>query len=225
MALGILIAAFIVFALLYQAAEPRIGEKGIAKVFITISALLFFATLIHREIITCLAFFAVSLRGPEIRTQLRQLRTKYESMIVDVGGRDTASLRAPLTVTDILVVPVLPASFDVWSLEPLADLIQEAREINSALSVIAVLHAGDAQGKDNAHLKLTRYLLRVTRDARYGDSMERVMYNTVLGAKPLQDNGESFYSQITTSTENACTRKLAGLVVRARCRKWRRIIG
>jgi uncharacterized protein len=44
-----------------------------------------------------------------------------------------------------------------------------------------------------AHFKVTRYLLRVTRDARYGDSMERMMYNTVLGAKPLQDNGETFY--------------------------------
>jgi hypothetical protein len=44
-----------------------------------------------------------------------------------------------------------------------------------------------------AHFKLTRYLLRVTRDARYGDSMERVMYNTVLGALPLQENGKNFY--------------------------------
>lgn len=44
-----------------------------------------------------------------------------------------------------------------------------------------------------AHFKLTRYLLRVTRDARYGDSMERMMFNTVLGAKPLEDNGRAFY--------------------------------
>jgi hypothetical protein len=44
-----------------------------------------------------------------------------------------------------------------------------------------------------AHFKLTRYLLRVTRDPSYGDSMERVMYNTVLGAKPLQENGKNFY--------------------------------
>jgi uncharacterized protein len=44
-----------------------------------------------------------------------------------------------------------------------------------------------------AHFKLTRYLLRVTRDARYGDSMERVMYNTVLGAKPLRADGSTFY--------------------------------
>ncbi|MGO9405200.1 MAG: beta-L-arabinofuranosidase domain-containing protein, partial [Terriglobales bacterium] len=44
-----------------------------------------------------------------------------------------------------------------------------------------------------AHFKLTRYLLRATRDSRYGDSMERVMYNTVLGAKPLQVDGRTFY--------------------------------
>jgi DUF1680 family protein len=44
-----------------------------------------------------------------------------------------------------------------------------------------------------AHFKLTRYLLRVTRDSRYGDSMERVMYNTILGAKPLERDGRAFY--------------------------------
>jgi hypothetical protein len=44
-----------------------------------------------------------------------------------------------------------------------------------------------------AHFKLTRYLLRISRDARYGDSMERVLYNTVLGALPIQPDGHAFY--------------------------------
>ena len=44
-----------------------------------------------------------------------------------------------------------------------------------------------------AHFKITRYLLRITQDSRYGDSMERVMYNTVLGAKPIQPDGNCFY--------------------------------
>jgi DUF1680 family protein len=44
-----------------------------------------------------------------------------------------------------------------------------------------------------AHFKLTRYLLRVTGDGWYGDSMERVFYNTVLGAKELQKDGRAFY--------------------------------
>src|SRR6516165_6900269 len=41
--------------------------------------------------------------------------------------------------------------------------------------------------------KITRYLLRVTRDSRYGDSMEQVLYSTVAGAKPILPNGTSFY--------------------------------
>jgi DUF1680 family protein len=44
-----------------------------------------------------------------------------------------------------------------------------------------------------AHFKLTRYLMRITRDSRYGDSMERVLYNTVLGATPIQPDGRAFY--------------------------------
>jgi uncharacterized protein len=43
------------------------------------------------------------------------------------------------------------------------------------------------------HFKITRYLLRVTKEARYGDSMERVLYNTILGAWPIQADGTSFY--------------------------------
>jgi DUF1680 family protein len=43
------------------------------------------------------------------------------------------------------------------------------------------------------HFKITRYLLRVTRDSRYGDSMEQVLYNTILGAKPIKEDGYSFY--------------------------------
>ncbi len=44
-----------------------------------------------------------------------------------------------------------------------------------------------------AHFKITRYLMQVSRDSRYGDSMERVLYNTILGAKPILPDGTSFY--------------------------------
>jgi len=43
------------------------------------------------------------------------------------------------------------------------------------------------------HFKITRYLLRVTRDSRYGDSMERVLYNTIAGATPTLADGTTFY--------------------------------
>jgi uncharacterized protein len=52
------------------------------------------------------------------------------------------------------------------------------------------------------HFKITRYLLRVTKDSRYGDSMERVLYNTILGAWPIQADGTSFYYSDYATTGN-----------------------
>lgn len=43
------------------------------------------------------------------------------------------------------------------------------------------------------HFKIARSLLQITRDSRYGDSMERVLYNTILGAKDTTPDGETFY--------------------------------
>lgn len=44
-----------------------------------------------------------------------------------------------------------------------------------------------------AHFKVMRYLLTLSRDARYGDSMERVLYNVALGIQPILEDGSTFY--------------------------------
>lgn len=94
-------------------------------------------------------YTVVSLHGAAIRTQVRQLASKYADIVIDVGGRDTGSLRAALTVADVVLVPVQPRSFDLWGVDQTADLIKEAREINEALRAVAVINAADPQGKDN----------------------------------------------------------------------------
>lgn len=43
------------------------------------------------------------------------------------------------------------------------------------------------------HFKIARYLMRITGEARYGDSMERLLYNAIMGALPTQRDGHSFY--------------------------------
>ena len=44
-----------------------------------------------------------------------------------------------------------------------------------------------------AHFKLMRYLLALTRESRYGDSMERLLYNVALGIMPILEDGSTFY--------------------------------
>jgi DUF1680 family protein len=43
------------------------------------------------------------------------------------------------------------------------------------------------------HFKIASYLIRVTGESTHGDSMEAVLYNTILGARPIRRDGVSFY--------------------------------
>jgi chromosome partitioning protein len=94
-------------------------------------------------------YTVVSLQGSAIRTQARQLSSKYSDIVIDVGGRDTCSFRAALTVADVVLIPVQPRSFDLWGVDQTAELVKEAREINESLKAICVINAADPQGKDN----------------------------------------------------------------------------
>lgn len=44
-----------------------------------------------------------------------------------------------------------------------------------------------------AHMKLARYLLRLTGDARYADGLERIIYNGMLAAREMGPEGQTFY--------------------------------
>ncbi len=83
-------------------------------------------------------------------------------------------------------------SFATGGWGPDEKLIQPASdELYASLSTTH--HSFETACGSYAHTKLARSLLRVTRDGRYGDSMERVIWNTVLGARPLERDGRAFY--------------------------------
>jgi len=115
-------------------------EQGSASLFSQLRA----------EMVGDVRYTAVGLHGAAVRTQVRLLVTKYDDIVIDVGGRDTGSLRAALTVADVLLVPVQPRSFDIWAIDQIAALVAEAREINPELRALAFLNAADTQGRDNA---------------------------------------------------------------------------
>lgn len=94
-------------------------------------------------------YTAIRLHGGELRQQIRQLAPKYDDIIIDVGGRDTGALRAALLVSDAVLIPVLPRSFDLWSVEQMAEVVAEVRTVNERLDALTVLSCADAQGKDN----------------------------------------------------------------------------
>jgi len=87
--------------------------------------------------------------GAMLRSQVLLQKSKFTDVIIDVGGRDSAALRAALMVSDILLVPFQPRSFDVWALRDIAELVDEARSVRDHLRAYALLNCADPSGADN----------------------------------------------------------------------------
>ena len=94
-------------------------------------------------------YTAIQLSDSAVRTEVLKLEPKYDDIVIDTGGRDTASQRAALTVANVFLLPFIPRSFDIWTLEKVTALIEEVRPINPALKILAFLNRSDPRGSDN----------------------------------------------------------------------------
>ncbi|WP_031598688.1 AAA family ATPase [Ferrovum myxofaciens] len=81
--------------------------------------------------------------GPTLRAQVKQQAAKFDDIIIDAGGRDSSALRAALVLSDILLVPFQPRSYDVWALNDIAVLVDEARSVRDGLRAVAILNCAD----------------------------------------------------------------------------------
>ena len=94
-------------------------------------------------------YTCTQLNGSAVHTDGKRLAEKYDDVIIDAGGRDTASQRAALVIADVVLIPFVPRSFDVWTIEPVAQMIMEARAFNPSLRAYAFINRADATGTEN----------------------------------------------------------------------------
>jgi chromosome partitioning protein len=87
--------------------------------------------------------------GRALRIQVKEQAKHYDHVIIDAGGRDSTALRGGLLVSDAVLIPFFPRSFDVWALNDVAAVLADIRVENDGLKAMAVLNAADPQGSDN----------------------------------------------------------------------------
>jgi chromosome partitioning protein len=94
-------------------------------------------------------FSFITLSDDHVRREVLNQQSKYDDIIIDVPGKDSASQRAALTVADVALIPFVPRSFDVWTLGKVVKLLSEARTINDHLRAYCFLNRADPSGPDN----------------------------------------------------------------------------
>ncbi|MDR2268140.1 MAG: AAA family ATPase [Holosporaceae bacterium] len=76
--------------------------------------------------------------------EIRKMSQKFDDVIVDVGGRDTITLRKTLLATDIVLIPFIPSQFDVWGLDRMDGIIGDAKASNDNLRAICIMNKVDS---------------------------------------------------------------------------------
>lgn len=93
-------------------------------------------------------FVSIQLSDMRVRNEVMKLKSDYDDIVIDAGGRDTASQRAALAVSDIFIAPFAPKSFDIWTLEQVVQLVQEMQIANPDIQLYALLNKVDYNEKD-----------------------------------------------------------------------------
>lgn len=91
----------------------------------------------------------VGFGGKALRSQILRMKDDYDDVIIDVGGRETTSLRAALAIADVCIFPFLPRSLAVWTLGDVKAVIAEMRPANPNMGVFTFINLADATGSDN----------------------------------------------------------------------------
>lgn len=91
----------------------------------------------------------IQLSGKAIHSQILRMKSDYDDIIIDVGGRDTVSQRSALAIADVFLIPFKPRSFDIWTLGDVKTIISEMKLFNHNLKALAVINQADPKGTDN----------------------------------------------------------------------------
>ena len=94
-------------------------------------------------------YTAIQTREADVAVQVRRMVQKYGDIVIDVGGRDTASQRAALAVADVLLLPFPPTSVDLWTADTVVTLLKDAQPFNPGLRTYAILNKAFPRGTDN----------------------------------------------------------------------------
>lgn len=96
-------------------------------------------------------FSVVGLPRATIHREIEQLGKEYDHVVIDGPPRVTDVARSAIMASDIVLIPVQPSPYDIWSAEEIVHLIEEAKVYKEKLKASFVINrkiSNTAIGRD-----------------------------------------------------------------------------
>ena len=147
----------------------------------------------------------IHLTGSSVLSQVKKMSKDYDDVIIDVGGRETSSLRAALLVCDTFLTPFRPRSLDIWTIENLESILDEALTMNSKMNIFSVLNQADSRGRDNSDAFSILKDCRSIQPLKSMISQRKIFANSanegmgILEYNPLDEKGEKELKKLVSN--------------------------
>lgn len=119
-------------------------------------------------------FSVVGFPRPTIHKEIASIGAGYDHIVIDGAPRVTALARSAMMASDVVVIPVQPSPFDIWSADETIKLWQEAIVFKEKLKCCFVINrkiVNTAIGRDIQDA-LAQYQIHVID----GAAVQRVVY-------------------------------------------------
>ncbi|EFO9318209.1 ParA family protein [Campylobacter lari] len=124
---------------------------------------------------------------------------KYKYILSDTGGRDSKEMRYALSLSDIVIIPVIPSQIDVSVFDRMVDVLKEAKEENPKLKTFVLINNASTNpflSKKNEELK--EYIKEMEDDfiklidfTIFGREKYKISIQMGLGVTEMQEKNEN----------------------------------
>ena len=102
---------------------------------------------------------------------------KFDSIVIDTGGRDSKEMREALSVADIVLIPIYPSQYDLSVLNNMLYLIDKAKEVgNTNLQCFIIISKAFTNASLKAKITEFKELLS-SKEKPYITLLDSVLYD------------------------------------------------
>ncbi|MDD5786795.1 AAA family ATPase [Campylobacter lanienae] len=85
-------------------------------------------------------FSTMSKTGESLGSDLKLIKSNFDSIIIDTGGRDSKEMRKAILYSDVVIIPTIASSLDTKVINYMIEIVKSAKDFNENLLTYIVVN-------------------------------------------------------------------------------------
>ena len=142
-----------------------------------------------------LPFSTVAKTGPALKDVIKAFKSKYDYIVIDTGGKNTAEAKTTLLYADLVIIPIVPSQIDVDAFDKITlSTFSDAKIFNENLLGLVVPYMASTHPKDKNETSLRNFLKEIEEETDGIGIYENKICERNAFRKSIEEGKSVFYA-------------------------------